>query len=362
MVWEEGSPLCLTRVIDGDVFFALMDAVFDDTHRSQWGPGFNRGFLAEAYAAGRFYTLRAATTATLERKWEEWTTANGKKRRRMGGFECHRPILPPVMPPFAVADGSTFVLPCLCVPNVNGFLAEWLWVHPRVRRRGLGTRLLRGLCLRGAMHIVGTAKPFWDAVRNDITRPHDGVPSVLDETVAFAQTRCVQLRIMDPGAWNTQYFAVSVIRAATALGHSVEALRRHEGGVAVQPAVQPSCGDGGGSGPHTEHIRSMRLSNCRNWPPNVDGETLTEWATPTRTPPQPLRHGGGGGDEDEDGDTRTVRLRFVATQGAPAWTAGEIRCYVEALCGGGAVDPAVLRFEDWDVTVQRPSETGNVDV
>lgn len=41
MGWE-GSLLRLTRVVDGDKFFALMDAVLDDTHRAQWGPGFTR--------------------------------------------------------------------------------------------------------------------------------------------------------------------------------------------------------------------------------------------------------------------------------------------------------------------------------
>lgn len=123
------------------------------------------------------------------------------------------------------------VLPCFCVPNVHGYLAGFLWV----RRRGL---LIRGLCLRGATHIVETTKPFWNAMRR--TQPNDGVPPVSDEK-AESNAR---LRVVDPGAWNTRYFA------ATALGHSVKALRRHEG-----------CH----KGDHTVYNRSMRLSSyCQN--------------------------------------------------------------------------------------------------
>lgn len=138
------------RVCHGGDFIALLDEItaefFDMKDPS--APSFfhNRSVLADAFKKGRLYSLRAIESKDMY--------------YRGAALESHFVSLQSYRPT------SMYLLPCFCVTSSYDE-TDIVWTHPRVRRMGLASSLLRRI---GAIFPSGTILPescgFWRHMLN----------------------------------------------------------------------------------------------------------------------------------------------------------------------------------------------------
>lgn len=136
------GPIHMELVDRGNTFFGLMLEIADDSDECH-GFWCNRGFLADAFRENRMYSLRVEETDELYHS---------------DRFSDENKIFVRPSPPWQ--------LPCVCVvasddPNA----VEIIWVHPRARRLGLATELVRRLGIRTARQILPDSVPFWKAIQ-----------------------------------------------------------------------------------------------------------------------------------------------------------------------------------------------------
>lgn len=140
------GPIQVEVVDCGDTFVDLIlevDGNIDEGH----GLRHSLEFLADAFRQNRLYSLRVEETDGL----------------------YHGDRLSPENTIF-VKPAFPWQLPCLCVvASDDPSVAEIIWVHPRARRLGLGTELVRRLGIRTARRILPESLPFWTA---------NGIPEV----------------------------------------------------------------------------------------------------------------------------------------------------------------------------------------
>ena len=165
---DEWGEVCLHKVVEGDEFWAIMDDVFDDTKR-RTGFGHNRNRIVEAYRDGNFYSLMCHESKELFDNhlvpWrrhafkspdimsQQW----GQRRKRI-----HMAVLRRVF--FSYMCGAGYIFPCFCIPDMDAHTVEFVWVHPRARRMGLASCMLRLLNITSVGTIAPRSVPFWKAI------------------------------------------------------------------------------------------------------------------------------------------------------------------------------------------------------
>lgn len=136
------GPIHMELVDCGDTFFELMLEIADDSDECH-GFWCNRGFLADAFRENRMYSLCVEETDELYHS---------------DRLSSENKIFVRPSPPWQ--------LPCVCViASDNPNAVEIIWVHPRARRLGLATELVRRLGIRTARQILPDSAPFWRAIQ-----------------------------------------------------------------------------------------------------------------------------------------------------------------------------------------------------
>lgn len=130
------------KVKNETCFFALLE---------ECGPGgfyHNRTSLLKGYIEGRLYTVSA-------------TQPHGKG----GDVKYADPIWAKFnkdIPAKCFSGGEwRSILPCFCLLSKCANTCECLWVHPRIRKQGVATKLLLALKIKHAEKVTPEAKQFW---------------------------------------------------------------------------------------------------------------------------------------------------------------------------------------------------------
>ncbi len=128
--------LKVTILDDEHCFFALLD---------ECGPGgfsHNRVALLKSFCQGCMYVVASKVPNDIESPC--WA-------------RCKNNILPKFY-----KDGDWYhILPCFCTiyeENCCGIL----WVHPRIRKKGVARKLLKDLEINSVSNVLKEAIPFWD--------------------------------------------------------------------------------------------------------------------------------------------------------------------------------------------------------
>lgn len=136
------------KVKNETCFFALLE---------ECGPGgfyHNRTSLLKAYIEGRLYTI----SATLHDESGDW--------------KYRDPIWAKFNKDFSAGNGDKkLILPCFCLLSKEANTCDCLWVHPRIRKQGVATKLLLALKIKHVENVMPEAKKFWDKYfsRNEVT-------------------------------------------------------------------------------------------------------------------------------------------------------------------------------------------------
>ena len=132
------------KAADGDDFIYILDMLYEESNRGtkQRALYQERSILAEH--------LRLGTLFVLKFDFEKYTN-------QFKGI--YRAPTSNVMPAF-----------CICTQRgtddmEGGNTIEMVWVHKDVRRKGLGTRLVRHFLPAHVLYISDDLKPFWDKAR-----------------------------------------------------------------------------------------------------------------------------------------------------------------------------------------------------
>jgi len=127
------------RVPNEMCFFSLLD---------ECGPeGFyhNRTSLLKEWCHGRLYTVVGCYNEKNK---------NNPMWSRYYDFCPH----------FIIGDDLMQMLPCFCAVDDN--CCDFLWVHERIRRRGVATMMLDALKVKNVNEPLPQAKAFWDKYLN----------------------------------------------------------------------------------------------------------------------------------------------------------------------------------------------------
>ena len=130
------------KVKNETCFFALLE---------ECGPGgfyHNRTSLLQGYIEGRLYTV-SATQAEVEVRWKDadqiWAKFNND-----------------IPAKYFSGDEWMNILPCFCLLSKEADTCECLWVHPRIRKQGIATKLLIDLNIKCANNVMPESSKFWD--------------------------------------------------------------------------------------------------------------------------------------------------------------------------------------------------------
>lgn len=132
---KEWGKIKVKHLDDGDEYWALMEELIE----SESGFYHNRSALLDSMLKGQLYGLQV-----------EESLAMCKSQVRDPVF-----MINPRFPTF-------WMLPCFCVKVRD--TCQILWVHPRARRRGFGTQLVRQLNIKYAWNIMDGSQGFWKKV------------------------------------------------------------------------------------------------------------------------------------------------------------------------------------------------------
>tara|TARA_B100002051_G_C16587120_1_gene560782 strand:- start:348 stop:851 length:504 start_codon:yes stop_codon:yes gene_type:complete len=140
------------KVKNETCFFALLE---------ECGPGgfyHNRTSLLKGYIEGRLYTISAT-----------------QPRDEDGDLKYADPIWAKfnkdIPAKYFSGDEWRSILPCFCLLSKEANTCDCLWVHPRIRRQGVATKLLLALKIKHVENVMPEAKTFWDKYfsRNEVT-------------------------------------------------------------------------------------------------------------------------------------------------------------------------------------------------
>jgi GNAT superfamily N-acetyltransferase len=134
------GPLRLVRVKSGSDFFSFIA----ELENGKSGFLHNKAIIADALANGTLYGLAVTESESM--------FADRQLRKRQNA---------PYRRYFCARTATSYLLPCFCVRKKA--TAIILWVHPRVRRMGLGRALVEKLRLRKADAPLSLSVPFWKA-------------------------------------------------------------------------------------------------------------------------------------------------------------------------------------------------------
>ena len=132
------------KVKNETCFFALLE---------ECGPGgfyHNRTSLLKAYIEGRLYTISATQPRDEDGKMLKyadpiWAQFNKNiPAKYFSGGEWRS------------------ILPCFCLLSKEANTCDCLWVHPRIRKQGVATKLLLALQIKHVENVMPEAKKFWD--------------------------------------------------------------------------------------------------------------------------------------------------------------------------------------------------------
>jgi GNAT superfamily N-acetyltransferase len=128
--------LKVEKVKNAVSFFALLE---------ECGPGgfyHNRTSLLKGYTDGLLYTV-AGEAAEGEYDDPIWAKFN------IDVPACYHG-----------ASGRRHILPCFCLVEADS--CDIIWVHPRIRKQGVATLLLKSLKIKHANHPLPESKEFWE--------------------------------------------------------------------------------------------------------------------------------------------------------------------------------------------------------
>lgn len=111
------GKITLFKVVDPFDFWCILDELHGATDNSFWC---NRGTIAAQYREGGLYSLRVTETDKMYQRGAQDDSCFAR---------CE--------------DGelSFYVFPCFI--TITNATVEMIWVHPRIRRMGLGTKLVK---------------------------------------------------------------------------------------------------------------------------------------------------------------------------------------------------------------------------
>ena len=224
----ECGPLRLECVTSSGDFWALIHDVFDDTDPNGTGFGHNRDTLLDAFRSGMLYSLRVEETQGMH--------DNGAGVDQL----------------FATTG---YLLPCLCIPEAGNRIVEIIWVHPRARRMGLASTLVRLMGLTGVGTIMPDSLPFWKAIGFTDALAQPELPV---DVVTIANGECQDadesgrwwFAVRAPfSEWTTAGMGRALQRMQTTFGDDVVFLPEPitEGGILMTPSPahigqdQPRC-------------------------------------------------------------------------------------------------------------------------
>ena len=213
-------------------------------------------------------------------------------------------------PVFAYGPGGSYLLPCFCIPEVGNRNVELIWVHPRVRRQGLATFMVRSLGLSSLSRMIPSSLLFWEHLGAFALRP----PPIVDaDSLDTTGDWWLEVRA-SPQQWTTKALA-QVVTELTRIGPPVSLSQITEGGFQV-------C-DG----------RSLRARGLHDWPWIDDPKkTLEDWLTAT-DPTSLVR------------DVPPFAIVRWVTRGHP-WSISQVWAVAQAFFNVG------IAFHNWNCTVQ----------
>lgn len=138
---SEWGAINAVPITSGKVFAALFrELKASDKESLPANKGFhnNLGLLADGLIKEQLYTLEVTESDAMA-----------------GTHASRDPVF---------VKGLWFTLPCLLLRSAGTNVCDILWVHPRARRRGLGTALVKQLGIVFADDVLPESTGFWDAV------------------------------------------------------------------------------------------------------------------------------------------------------------------------------------------------------
>lgn len=144
----------LIRIESSNDFWCLIDTLLDDerTSLNKTGKGFynNRSQILDAYKDGNLYGLTTFCIADDIISFEQEDRLVAKFRNN--DLVCKN----------ALNGSSSDLLPCFCIKEND--TAIILWVHTKIRRCGVGSKLIRSLNIKSAYNPLPESESFWKSL------------------------------------------------------------------------------------------------------------------------------------------------------------------------------------------------------